>query len=400
MSLRWKLFISYVAIMGIALLVLAFSTAYAAPANFTQQMNMMDMESMWMSGSSGMMMEDMAGDENAWNGWNNGMMSQQNQTAGTTYQEINAEINAHFRQSVNKALLQAGIATTLAAVLVSWLVSSRLTKPIRAMVGISQRIARGRYQERLVVYENDELGELTLSFNQMAATLAETETLRQQLIADVSHELKTPLATIKGYMEGLQDGIVPATPEIYQMVHREADRLQRLVQDLQELSRAEAGQVQFQMQSCHPEELIQSAVNRLQPQYVEKNITLKKELPPHLPQVRADLDRGIQVLVNLMGNALQYTPIGGQVIVQVTPQDGQVRFSVKDTGVGLAPADLERVFQRFYRVDKSRSRASGGNGIGLTIARQLIEAQGGNIWAESPGLGQGSTFSFTLPLAS
>jgi histidine kinase len=229
--------------------------------------------------------------------------------------------------------------------------------------------------------------------------LAETETMRQQLIADVSHELKTPLASIKGYMEGLQDGVIAATPETFEIIHHEADRLQRLVYDLQELSRVEAGAFHLDRHLTDAAPLVSAVAARLSPQYADKNVTLVSDPPSALPKVLADQDRVEQVLTNLLGNALQYTPTGGRVKVCLTPVDSMLRVSVQDTGMGLTSEDLTRIFQRFYRVDKSRSRRSGGSGIGLTIARHLVEAHGGQIWAESPGPGQGSTFYFTLPLA-
>jgi len=246
---------------------------------------------------------------------------------------------------------------------------------------------------------HDEIAELTHSFNRMAAALAEIETMRQQLIADVSHELKTPLASISGYMEGLQDGVISATPETFQLVAQESGRLQRLVNDLQTLSRAEAAQVQMDFRSCSTIELVSMAVAALQPQYDDKGIDLKTDLPDASPLIRIDYDRIRQVLVNLLGNALQYTPAGGHVTIRLRTEDKMVHFSVQDTGIGLNKANLERVFLRFYRVDKSRSRLSGGSGIGLTIARYIIEAHQGRLWAESAGENQGSTFHFTLPLS-
>jgi histidine kinase len=172
-----------------------------------------------------------------------------------------------------------------------------------------------------------------------------------------------------------------------------------LVHDLQELSRAEAVSSQLERYLCDPSALVQAVTTHLQPQFADEGIELACNIPDHLPKVRVDADRVEQVLINLVGNALQYTPSGGKVTLTTLRVDSAVRFSVQDTGVGLSPEDLTKVFQRFYRVDKSRSRASGGSGIGLTIAQHIVEAHGGQIWAESPGLNQGSTFSFTLPLA-
>jgi histidine kinase len=243
---------------------------------------------------------------------------------------------------------------------------------------------------------SDELSELTHNFNRMAAALAEVESTRRQLLGDISHELKTPLSSIKGYMEGLQDGVIPASDDTFQLVYREADRLQRLVLDLQQLVRLETA---LNLQPCSAEKLVKAAVARLQPQFLDKQVSLDAHFAPELPPVMADFDRIVQVLLNVIGNALQYTPAGGYVQIETMPDDKNVRFSVCDSGIGLVPEDLERIFQRFYRVDKSRSRLTGGSGIGLTIARSIVEAHQGKIWAASAGLGAGSTFYLTLPVA-
>lgn len=366
MSLGWKLILSYLVVIAVSLLVMAVSTAFIAPIDFSRHMG--DMAGMMQGSQRGMM--------------------------GTS---LATDIDASLRDTLNRALLAAGIAATLVATALSWYVSQRIVRPIRALVKASQYIAAGHYKERLPTDQNDEFEELTGSFNRMAAALDATETMRQQLIADVSHELKTPLASIKGYMEGLQDGVIPPTPETYQLVHREADRLQRLVSDLQELSRAEVNQLQMDVRPCNPVDLLNQAVAALRPQYNDKGIRLETDLPAETLDVLADVDRIRQVVINLLGNALQYTPAGGRVRLRLSYDNHMVRFSVYDNGIGLDAADLDRVFQRFYRVDKSRARRSGGSGIGLTIARYIVEAHGGRIWAESAGPGQGSTFIFTLP---
>lgn len=369
MKLSYKLFASYLLVVIVGLVVLALSTAFVAPVNFSQQMNHMGGN---LSGMMGM--------------------------GGQHRQEIIAELEASFNTSLTNALVIAGIAATLAAVGVSWFVSSRIVRPIRALVTLSQRIASGHYEQRLHLDTHDELAELVENFNRMAASLAETEGMRQRLLGDVTHELKTPLTSIKGYMEGLQDGVLPATPETFQLVHHEADRLQRLVQDLQELSRAEAGQIPLEIVTCSASQIAAPVLEKMRPQFREKGITLKAVVPDDLPPIRADVDRASQVLTNLLGNALQYTS-EGSVSLEMARRGNQLCFTIYDTGIGLDEKDLERIFQRFYRVDKSRSRTSGGSGIGLTIAKQLVEAQGGTIRAESAGSGKGSQFSFTLPLA-
>lgn len=375
MSLRWKFFLSYLTVVTLALLTLAVAVALLAPADFSVRVRAMNMMPEGRLRSQGM----------------GGMMINLN-----TLEDV---LNANFRQAVARALALAGLVAVVAAAGASLLISQRIVQPIQALGAASRHIAAGHYEERLPVPGDDELGALTRSFNAMAEALARTETMRQQLIADVSHELKTPLASIQGFMEAMQDGVIPPTPEMFQRVHREADRLQRLVHDLQELSRAEASQLIMDLRAHDAAELATSAAEWLRPQFEDRGLTLTV-IPPETPlKVKADFDRARQVLLNLLGNALQYTPSGGQVTLRLTRERGMAHFAISDTGVGLAAEDLERIFQRFYRVDKSRARASGGSGIGLTIARHIAEAHGGRLWAESAGPGKGSTFHFTLPLA-
>jgi histidine kinase len=313
--------------------------------------------------------------------------------------QMGRDLFSNFRSAVTEALLLATAAALLSALVVSVFVSNRVVTPIRQMMQASQRIAAGRYRERVDVTGNDELGQLARSFNQMAETLEQTEAMRRDLIGNVAHELRTPLASIKGYMEGLLDGVLPADAGTYHQVYQEADRLQRLVSDLQELSRVEAGAFELNRQPLAIAGLIQQAAARLRPQFEEKNVRLVLDVPAGLPAVLADEDRISQVLLNLIGNALQYTPPGGRVAISAGVCPAELEVTVSDTGIGIAADHLPHLFTRFYRVDKSRSRASGGSGIGLTIARHLVEAHGGRIWATSAGPGQGSAFCFTLPLA-
>jgi signal transduction histidine kinase len=271
------------------------------------------------------------------------------------------------------------------------------------MVGATERIASGHYAERLPLELNgasDELGSLATSFNEMAESLQQTEERRLALVGDVAHEMRTPIATLQGNLEGVLDGIVDASPETWAKLHDEAGRLRRLVDDLQELSRAEARQIPLSIQAVTPATIVQSAVDRLDGQFREKGLDLRVRVPSSLPAVRADRDRAVQVLTNLLTNALRYTPPPGSVEVTAAQHGDLVSFMVSDTGVGLAPEHREHLFERFYRVDKSRSRALGGSGIGLTIAKALAEAMEGNMDATSPGMGRGSTFTFSLPIAS
>jgi signal transduction histidine kinase len=306
----------------------------------------------------------------------------------------------NFRASMFESLGYAVTASVLAALLVSLVLSRRIVAPIQTLTDASQHIAEGHYAERVQVNGSDEIAQLASRFNEMATQLEQVESMRRQLIGDVTHELRTPLTSIKGYMEGLVDGVLPPTPEILNQIHHEADRLSRLVDDLQELSRVEAKAYSLDFHPVAVYDLVQTTVKRLAPQAAAKRIALRSSLPANLPPLLADEDRITQVLVNLVANAIQYTPEDGSVTILAVHQAGEIHISVKDTGIGIPPEHLANLFTRFYRVDKSRSRnTGGGSGIGLTIARHLVDAHGGRIWAESTGHGQGSTFTFSLGIA-
>jgi histidine kinase len=309
-----------------------------------------------------------------------------------------ADFYRNFQASFNESLVIAVIAATSFAILVSLIFSRSITSAVHAMTAASQRIAEGHYGERVKIRGADELGQLAGRFNQMAEKLEQVESMRRRLIGDVTHELRTPLTAIKGSVEGLMDGVLPGTEDTYQEIHREAERLNRLVDDLQELSRVEAHAYELDLRELDVSALIKTVTKRMQSQFDEKRVMLTTNLPAQSIYVHADEDRIVQVLTNLVGNALNYTPTGGQVTISVESAGKQARFSIRDTGIGIPLEHLPHIFDRFYRVDKSRSRAHGGSGIGLTIAKHLVEAHGGEIWAESAGEGKGSVFMFTLPL--
>jgi histidine kinase len=366
-----KLFLSYLIIIVVGMVVLAATTELAIPASFDRHMAGMPS----MMGGSGMGMgRDMG-------------------------------VFTSFRTAVTESLVYAVSASTAIALVVSLLVSRRVVAPVRDMTAASRRIAEGHYAERVRLRgspspeDMDELDQLAVTFNQMAAELERTETMRRQLIGDVSHELRTPLSTIKGSLEGLMDGIIPPEPENLLQIHRETERLERLVADLLELSRVEAGAFELNLRRTYVKELISTTVDRLGRQFEEKGVRLEVDLPEALPAVRIDEDRIGQVLLNLLGNALQYTPTGRVVRLEAHSLEHEVEIQIRDHGIGIASEHLPHLFTRFYRVDRSRSRAGGGSGIGLTIAKHLVEAHGGRIWADSPGPGRGSTFAFTLPVA-
>jgi signal transduction histidine kinase len=378
--LVWKLMISYLVVIVVGLATMALAAESVAPTSFNRHMQGMEM-----------MMREIG--------------------PGIGIQQLEADLFDNFRAAVTEALFVAATAAVVTAILVSIFVTRRVVTPIQQMMQASRRIAAGHYRERVEVASEDELGQLAYSFNQMASTLAQTEAMRRELIANVTHELRTPLASIKGYMEGLIDGVLSNQPDTYQQIYREADRLQRLVNDLQELSRVEAGAFELDRRPLTITQLVRQIATRLRPQFEEKGVILHLDLPPNLPAVLADEDRISQVLLNLIGNALQYTPGGGAVTISVelpapahplptgeTISNSQLLVTIRDTGMGIRPEHVPHLFTRFYRVDKSRSRAGGGSGIGLTITKHLVEAHGGFVWAESKGEGQGSVFGFSLPL--
>lgn len=298
---------------------------------------------------------------------------------------------------IDQALLVASFAALTAAVVASLFVSRRIVEPLQELSLVSRRLAQGYYRERTTLRSDDELADLSQSINRLAEALERTEQRRLGLITDVAHELRTPLTTIEGYMEGLIDGVITPEPQIFAMIHHEATRLKWMIEEMALLSRAEAGQLRVELRPLALSPLVKSVAAQFQPQCLSQDLSLTLSLPAAEPDVLADADRVEQILINLLANALQYTPAGGRVSVAVEPQDFLVRVSVRDSGIGIASEHLPHVFERFYRVDKSRARHSGGAGIGLTIARHLVYAHGGEIWAESAGPGHGATFNFTLP---
>lgn len=304
-----------------------------------------------------------------------------------------------FQLVVQEALLVAAVAALTAAIVMSLFVSRHIVEPLQVISRVSRRLAQGFYRERADITSDDELAELGTSINQLAQALEQTEERRRTLLADVTHELRTPLATIEGYMEGLIDGVVEPSERTYTLVLRESTRLQRLIEDLELLSRVEAGQISVTPQELELGTILRHVATQFEPQFAQKQITFSLVLPETMPTVWADPDRVEQIVINLLNNALRYTSDNGKIILRAHTEEQYAIISVRDTGIGIAPEHLPHLFERFYRVDKSRSRASGGTGIGLTITRHLVYTQGGEIRAESEGIGHGTHFYFTLPWA-
>ena len=287
---------------------------------------------------------------------------------------------------------------SLAGVL-SYLVSKRIMQPLIQMQKITRKFAAGNLAERVPANEIPELNRLADSFNRMAFALQDVEQRRRELVSDLTHELRTPLTIVEGYLEGLADGTLDPSPEIYGNLVRETSRLKRLVNDLQELSKAEAGYLPIQAKPLDVRPLMAELVQRFGDQLLNSPTVLRLDCPTNLPLVMADAERVEQILVNLISNALRYTPSGCVWLkAWVDAKKQFLWIGVKDTGQGIAPDELPHVFERFWRSDRSRDRNSGGTGIGLAISRRLVELQKGTITVESE-LERGSCFQFSLPIA-
>ena len=306
-----------------------------------------------------------------------------------------------FRNAVLASVLVAAVAAIVAGVFSSYMLWRIIIAPLRALADGSRRIADGRFNERVSVPENtgEAMAQLVVNFNEMAETLEHVEEQRVTLLNNLSHELRTPLTGLKGYLEGLQDGMFASNEETYGWMVQEVDRLSRLVDDMQRLSRVEAGQVSLHIETFDVREVVQRVLAQMQPQAQTNEIALLADMPQTAVSVLADPDRTAQILLNLLSNALRYALENGRIQISVQQKGQFAKIAVQDNGSGIPAEALPYLFERFYRVDQSRARTSGGSGIGLAIARYLVWAMGGEITAVSEGEGKGSMFTFTLPIS-
>ncbi|MDJ0580722.1 HAMP domain-containing sensor histidine kinase [Crocosphaera sp.] len=301
-----------------------------------------------------------------------------------------------FETAWNNSAFWSVIFGVSAAGGVSYIVSRRTIKPLNQMKKITQKLAEGHLQERMPDSDIPEWNQLGKSFNIMASSLQDVETRRRELISDMTHELRTPLTIMRGYLEELANGSIEGSPELYLNLVKETRRLERLIHDLQELSKAEAGYLSISLYPINILPLLTSLAERFADQIMDDGPNIKLECPQELPPVLADSDRTEQILVNLIGNAIRYTE-KGTITIKAWSENKQVWVEIIDTGIGIKAEDLPYVFERFWRADKSRSRYSGGTGIGLAITRRLVELQGGKIEVESE-VDQGTTFRFNLAI--
>ncbi|MBI2287670.1 MAG: HAMP domain-containing protein [Chloroflexi bacterium] len=293
-----------------------------------------------------------------------------------------AQAERDFLNNLGQTLLIASLSGVALAIFLGSLFTRQIVAPLSKVTAAARRVAEGNLKQRVDIGGSSELAELGESFNTMATTLSHDQELRQNMVADIAHELRTPLSILQGNVEAMLDGVLKVNTENLASLHEETILLSRLVEDLRTLSLAETGQLRLQMTEVDLNNLSSKVIDGFQTQFAAKEIKTALEALPDLPVVRADPERTSQVIRNLLNNAWQYTPVGGSITMRL-----------------MRAEDMPYVFDRFYRVDRSRTRTTGGSGLGLTIVKQLVEAQAGRVWVQSE-FGKGSTFFFHLPGSS
>lgn len=308
---------------------------------------------------------------------------------------LNAE-ELLFLRRTNMAIGMAALAGIAAAVIIGFVLAGMLIRPIRRLTTASQQLAAGDLQQQVPVTSQDEMGQLTATFNKMSADLFDADQKRKRMTADITHDLSTPLQIISGYIEMLEGNEITLSPERIDVIKTEIEHLRRLVGDMTTLTQAESGALELQLQPIEPANLIESVRRTYEPLAAQKGIQIKVEVGNDLPLINVDEGRMIQVMKNLVDNALRYTPAGGMVHISAEMTD-KVYLRVTDSGNGIDPEDLPYVFDRFYRADKNRTGNAGKMGLGLAICKALVEAQGGSIAVESGSSETGTTFIISLP---
>lgn len=317
------------------------------------------------------------------------------ESSGFSIQEVRLDLVRGFDWAWNYSTLLALVIGIVTAAFLSYWIASRINHSLVEIEQAAYRLASGHLDERVPTSRIPELARLGRSLNQMVSALENAEARRREIVTDLSHELRTPLTVIRGYLEEIDSDRIQATPDIRQRLINETKRLQRLVNNLQDLSKAESGSLPLSLQALFLPSLLAGLTARFADQLMEDGPTLQLECAANLPRVWADGDRTEQILVNLLGNAIRHTQ-QGSITLKAWAEGKRVWIAVSDTGCGLSPGELPHVFERFWRSEKARLQHSSGTGIGLTITRQLVELQGGQIFVESQP-NQGTTFRFWLP---
>ncbi len=299
-----------------------------------------------------------------------------------------------FLESVNRRIIYAGVVGLAAALFLGWLLVRQLTRPLNKLTRATREVSQGELDHRVSVDSNDELGELAESFNRMTSNLQESEEIRRRMIGDIAHELRTPLTVLSGEVEAIREGVYEPTDEKLEEIQEDINLLNRLVEDLRELTLAEAGELELNRGPADLTELVRRSARGLSDLVTETNVELKTDLPETLPEIELDADRISQVINNLVKNAIRHTE-SGEVRISLEERPEDIVVKISDTGAGIPEEKLEHVFDRFYRADSARS-GKDGSGLGLSIAKELVEAHDGEIWIDSEP-GKGTTVSFSLP---
>lgn len=314
--------------------------------------------------------------------------------------EVQEHAEEAFRTSVGLALLAAAVLAIVAAISLSWFLARRVSRPITDLAASAESVAHGNYDVQVPDGGfGAELHTLAVSFQDMTHSLATTDEARAQLLSDLSHEIRTPLATLEAHIDGLEDGVVKPTHSTFAVMRGQVHRLRRLASDVRLAALAQEHALDLHPEQVAARDLVAAACTLYEPRFREKGITLEDDCQSVLDVVRVDRDRMLQVLGNLLENALRHTPPGGRVRLSCSHHDDTIDIAVSDTGSGIDPDDLDRVFHRFHRLSDAREADTGGSGLGLTIARALVQNQGGDLTAHSEGVGTGSTFTIRLPIA-
>ena len=372
LSLFWKLMLAFTLVVAIGLGVVVILANQVTTSEFHQMMMGGNGQGMMM-GPSGMA------------GYGQSLMQQA------------------ALERVNRAVLLGGLVALLGALAIGFFVFRAIIRPIDQLTHAAHQLAQGDLSTRVAVDDHasrlgaDEISELGTAFNTMAAHLQQSETLRRDMTADIAHELRTPLAVMRGNLEAMIDGVYTLDVEHVQPVLNQVNLLTRLVDDLRTLALAEAGQLPLVKRPIDLAALLRNTLTSFEAQAATQQVTLRADVAIDLPPVSVDADRIQQTLGILIANALRYTPAAGSITLAARAVGPRVTIEVADTGAGIAPEDLPHVFDRLYRADKSRSRESGGTGLGLAIAKSIVEAHGGSIAAQST-VGQGARFVVELPI--
>jgi len=302
-----------------------------------------------------------------------------------------------FLDRINFQILWSGLLAVALALLLAVILSRTITRPIRELTAAAQAVSVGEQAHQVPVRSRDELGQLATSFNRMSADMVRSLNLRRQMTADVAHELRTPISIILGHAEAVHDGVLPPTSEVFEIIRDEAGRLEHLVNDLRTLSMADAGELKLVLRSYPPEQLLNDVQRLYTHQARQRKITISTNIGASLPDVEVDPQRMKEVFTNILDNALRYTPENGHIVLSASLVEDAVEMKLQDSGPGVDPDELDRIFERFYRTETSRTRDEGGSGLGFAIAKSIVEKHNGHIWGESKP-GEGLTVVIRLPV--